>query len=78
MADNITMYPAFAWWVPHTLQNRNQIIAKVESKHWLKTHKFCIKVPKKTKQVIEFDHKNGNTLWWDALCQEMKNVRPAF
>ena len=21
---------------------------------------------------------NGNTLWWDAICKEMRNVRPAF
>lgn len=24
------------------------------------------------------DKENGNTLWWDAICQEMKNVRVAF
>ena len=24
------------------------------------------------------DAKSGNTLWWDAICKEMKNVRPAF
>ena len=24
------------------------------------------------------DEKNGNTLWWDAICKEMKNVRIAF
>ena len=24
------------------------------------------------------DEKNGNTLWWDAICKEMKNVRVAF
>ena len=24
------------------------------------------------------DSQNGNTLWWDAICKEMRNVRPAF
>ena len=24
------------------------------------------------------DAKSGNTLWWDAICKEMENVRPAF
>ena len=24
------------------------------------------------------DEKNDNTLWWDAICKEMKNVRIAF
>ena len=71
------MDPAFDWWVPHTLKNRNRIIAKVKSKYWLKTQKFGVKVPNNTKQAIEFDHENGNTLWWDAVCQKM-NVRPAF
>ena len=26
----------------------------------------------------QIDAKCGNTLWWDAVCKEMKNVRPAF
>ena len=26
----------------------------------------------------QIDAKSGNTLWWDAICKEMKNVRPAF
>ena len=25
-----------------------------------------------------FDEENGNTLWWDAICKEMNNTRPAF
>ena len=24
------------------------------------------------------DEANGDTLWWDAICKEMKNVRIAF
>ena len=24
------------------------------------------------------DEKNGNTLWWDAICKDMKNIRIAF
>ena len=50
----------------------------MNSKYWLKTHNFGIKVPKNTKQEIVFDRENGNTLWWDAVCQDMKKVRPAF
>ena len=74
----ISMDPAFFWWVPHILQKRNSILAKVKSKYWLKTHKCGIKVPNNMKQAIEFDHENGNTLWWDAVCQEMNNFLPAF
>ena len=30
------------------------------------------------KEAIETDKENGDTLWWDAILQEMKNVQPAF
>ena len=70
--------PAFAWWEPSVLKKRNRIIAKIKSKYWLKTHKFGIEIPKSVLQARQIDAKNGNTLWWDAICKEMKNVRPAF
>jgi hypothetical protein len=70
--------PAFAWWVPHTLKKRNRIISKLKSKYWLRTHKFGIKIPKNAEEARAFDAENGNTLWWDAILKEMKNVRPAF
>ena len=63
VASKISMDPTFAWWVPHTLKKRNRIIKKVKSKYLLKTCKFGIKLPKNTKQEIEFDRENGNTLW---------------
>jgi hypothetical protein len=37
-----------------------------------------VKVPKTVAEAIAFDKENGDTLWWDAICKEMKNVRPAF
>ena len=70
--------PAFAWWVGHAVRKRNRIVSKLKSKYWTRTHKFGIKVPKSVKEALEFDRENGNTLWWDAICQEMKNVRVAF
>ena len=73
-----SMEPVFAWSVPHTLKKRNQTIAKVKAKYWLKTHKFRIKVPKSMKQAIEFNRENVNKLWWDAVCKDMKSVCPAF
>ena len=30
------------------------------------------------KQAIQFNRENGNTLWWDAVCKEMKNIHPVF
>ena len=74
MAAKISMEPAFDWWLPCNIKNRNSIIGKVKSKYWLKTHKFGIKSPKNMKEAVELDPGNGNTLWWDAVFQEMKNV----
>ncbi len=75
----ISEEPAFAWWVPYTLQKRNRIIAKkLKSNYWVCTHKFGIKIPKTVAEARAFDLENGNTLWWDAICKEMRNVRPAF
>ena len=70
--------PVFAWWVPYVLRKRERIVSKVKSKYWVRTHKFGIEIPKSVKHAIELDKKNGNTLWWDAIMQEMKNVRIAF
>ncbi len=70
--------PAFAWWVPYTLKKRNRIIAKIKSKFCVRTHKFGIKIPKIVAEARAIDAENGNTIWWDAILKEMKNVRPAF
>ena len=78
VAARIADEPAFAWWVPYTLRKRSRIIAKIKSKYWIRTHKFGIKIPKTVAEAKQFDQENGNTFWWDAICKEMKNVRPAF
>ena len=72
------MEPAFAWWVPFVLKKRNRILAKVKSKYWLRTHKFGIRIPKSVEEARKIDEQNGETLWWDAICKDMKNVCPAF
>ena len=70
--------PAFAWWIQHVLNKRNRIISKLKAKYWVRTHKFGVKIPKSVEEAKRFDEENGDTLWWDAICKEMKNVRPAF
>ena len=70
--------PAFAWWVPYVIKKRNRIISRTKSKYWTRTHKFGIKVPKSVQEAKDIDDANGNTLWWDAICKEMRNVRIAF
>jgi hypothetical protein len=54
--------PAFALWIPHVLQKRNQIIAKLKTKYWVRTHKFGIKIPKTVKEAKAIDKVNDNTL----------------
>jgi hypothetical protein len=54
------------------------MIAKVKSKYWVRTHKFGIRVPKSVAKAKRLKEANGDTLWWDAICKEMKNVRIAF
>jgi hypothetical protein len=66
--------PAFAWWIQHVLKKRNTIIGKLKAKCWVRTHKFGMKAPKAMEEAKRFDEENGNTLWWDAMCEELKNV----
>ena len=75
---HISEEPAFTWWASSVLKKHNRIIAKIKSKYWLRTHKFRIEIPKSVTQARQIDAKCGNMLWWDAICKEMKNVRPAF
>ena len=70
--------PAFAWWVPHVSRKRNRIVVKVKPSYWIRTHKFGLKVPKSVTGAIAIDRENGETLRWDAICKEMKNVRITF
>ena len=65
---------AFAWWIGYTLKKKARICTKTKSKYWQKTHKYGFQMPKMVKQAIGHDKKDGNTLWWDALMKEMKNV----
>ncbi len=63
------------------LKKRDRIISLVYKRttHYLKrTHKFGIEVPKTVKEALALDHKNGNTLWVDAIAKEIKKVCIAF
>ena len=78
VAAKIAMEPAFAWWVLHTLKKRNRIISKVKSKYWLRTNKFGIWIPKSVEEAKCLGQENSDTLWWEVICNKMRNVRPAF
>ena len=76
--NQITDEPKLAWWIKKVPKKRDRIISKTARKYWQKTHKYGLCIPHTVKEAIETDKKNGDTLWWDAILQEMKNVRPAF
>ena len=78
VSSRISEEPTLAWWSSSFLKKRNRIIAMTKSKYWLRTHKFGIEIPKSVLQARQINAKCWNTLWWDAICKEMKNVRPAF
>ena len=77
MKNRISEVPAFAFWVKFVLRKRDCIILKTQM-YWLKTHKYWIRVTNTVKEAILIDKENGDTLWWDAIMKEMKNVRPAL
>ncbi|KAI2506381.1 Reverse transcriptase (RNA-dependent DNA polymerase) [Fragilaria crotonensis] len=77
-ANRIHEEPAFAWWVNEVVRKHERILKKLKTKYWQRTHKFGIRLPKTVAQALQFDKENGDTYWWDAICLEMKNVRPAF
>ena len=79
VANDIQAEPAFAWWVPYTVKKRKAIIGKMKSsKHWERTHKYGVRVPRNMKEALQIDAENGNTMWVDAVKLEMKNNRVAF
>jgi len=81
MTIGIDHKPAFNWWVPYVLKKRDRIISLVwkwTTRYLKRTHKFGIEVPKTVKEAFEIESKNGNTLWADAIAEEMKEVCIAF
>lgn len=78
VAKNIHDEPAFAWWVPHTLRKRENIIKKVAHRIPRKNMKFGIVVPSSLEEAKTLDELNGNNLWAAAIEKEKKNVIIAF
>ena len=78
VSNHIQDRPAFAWWVPYVNKKREAIIKKVKSKYWQRTHKYGVRIPKSIEEAIDIDKENGNTLWQDAVKEEMTNNRIAF
>ncbi len=77
-ARGIDQEPAFAWWVPYTLQKRDVILSAVKKRIRRTTHKYGVEMPRSIEHARALDRQNGNTLWMDALAKEMFHVGIAF
>lgn len=77
-ARGIDKEPAFAWWVPYTLQKRDVIVAAMKSRVKKATHKYGVEIPRSVSHAHTIDEKNGDTLWKQAIDKEMLNVGVAF
>ena len=77
-ARGIDDQPAFAWWVPYTLRERDRIIAGINARVKKTTHKYGIEVPTTIEDARKLDKANNNTYWEDAIQLEMANVKVAF
>ena len=69
--------PAFHWWVPYVVRKTKQIISKLKSKYWQRTHKYGIKIPKTADEAYAIDRENNNTYWTQAIQEEMKKIKGA-
>ena len=65
VGNRISEEDAFSWWVPYTLNKRDQIITKVKAHFLKKSHKFGVEVPTLAEETYIIDQKNNNTLWRD-------------
>jgi len=77
-ANGLTAEPAFAWWVPFTLKQRDRIIKATKKKYFRQFSKFGLELPKTVQRALEIDNETGTTYWRDAINKEMKTVFPAF
>ena len=77
-SQSIETEPAFAWWVPFTLKKRARILAAVNRRYMLRTHKFGIEIPKTVEEALAIDRATNTTFWRDAIDLEVKNVDVAF
>ena len=73
--NGIQHHPAFSSWVPYVIKKRKQIISKVKSKYWARTHKYGIRIPKSVKEAFDIDKQNGNSYWRDAINEEMEKIK---
>jgi Reverse transcriptase (RNA-dependent DNA polymerase) len=78
VANKLVSEPAFAWWVPKVLRQRDRNIMKVRSRYLQRSHKYGIEVPTTVDRALQVDEENGNHFWRSAIEKEMLNNSSAF
>ena len=58
-----------------SMRKHEAVIGKVKSKHFQRTHKHGLWIPKTWKEASETGRENGDSLCKDAVEQEMKTVK---
>ena len=59
-ARGIADEPAFAWWVPYTMQKRYVIVSAIKSRIRKPTHNYGIEIPTSIEHGHRIDKENGN------------------
>ena len=78
LATHISIEPAFTWWVPFKLKKRIEYWLMSSQSIGLGPTSLVFASPQSVEEAKKIDEQNGDTLWWDAICKEMKNICPAF
>ena len=78
ITNRINEEPAFDWWAKDVIKKKKRLIKLSRSKHVRKGYKFGIQILRTVEEALVIDKDNKNTLWYDAIMKEMKNVRVAF
>ena len=78
MSRELQDEPAFAWWVPCTINRCTRIISTVNDRYHKRTKKFAVRITKTVDDAYLLDKKNGDTYWEDAILKKIKNTRVAF
>jgi hypothetical protein len=70
--------PAFAWWVPYTIEKRDKVIKVLKRQYFRHFQKYGIELPKTVKRALEIDEQTNTTFWRDAIKKEVSAVGKAF
>ena len=60
--------------MPYVERKKKRIISKLKSKYWGRTHKYGVRIPKSVKEAYAIDNENGDSMWADAIREEMRKI----